>query len=254
MINALNDVEKKIEFLYRVHDAPKSEKTHSLQEVLKGFSVSFPKGQRITPKFFNQTLTESKKTPYAALVNQLVLRTQTQARYSPENLGHFGLSLPRYCHFTSPIRRYADLTVHRSLIVALNLDQKSPSFEELQHNLEKTGTHLTQMEKAAVAAEREVCERYAALYHQNHSKKIFEGMITGVARFGCFVTLHETGAEGFIPVSHLGKNFYEFNEKSHSFHSPRDKKTFQLGDILKIRIREVDPLTNSLIFSPIEKS
>jgi ribonuclease R len=187
--------------MYRIHDAPSQEKLEALRGFLDGLAIRFPKGQVVKPANFMTVLKRVADTPNQTLVNEVVLRSQAQAAYSPDNIGHFGLALRRYAHFTSPIRRYADLLVHRALIKALGVGPDglpnglaAPAFAQI-------GTHISATERRAAQAEREVVDRYTAAFLAAHVGASFTGRISGVTRFGLFVKLTETGADGLVLLS-----------------------------------------------------
>jgi len=197
-------------------------------------------------------LRHAKDTPYAAMVNQLVLRSQSQAVYSPENLGHFGLALRRYAHFTSPIRRYSDTLVHRALIAGLKLGEGGLPPVDPQEFAE-LGTHISDTERRAAAAERDALSRYAALFLADRVGAVFEGRVNGVTRAGLFVTLDETGADGLIPMRGLGDDFYVHDEAHHRLVGRRSGQSFSLGDHLRVKLAEANAVTGSLLFSLVEE-
>ena len=229
--------------LYRVHDAPSKERITAFRETLKGLGISFPKGQAVTPKMFQSLLTAVIDSPYAKMVNTLTLRTQAQALYQPENIGHFGLSLTKYSHFTSPIRRYADLIVHRSLVKALKF---GPGGLQGHEDLYVIGEHISTTERKAAAAERASIERYITLFLKEHIGKVFEGHITGVSNFGLFVSLNETGATGLIPIRTLPSDYYLYEESQHRLLGRSTRLTFTLGDPIMVVLKEAVPLTNTV--------
>ena len=188
--------------MYRVHDAPDPAKVEALREFLETIDLPLARGQVLRPEMFTDLLVRAARTPYAAMVNELVLRSQAQAVYSPQNIGHFGLALPRYAHFTSPIRRYADLLVHRALISGLGLG--AAGLDSGRGAVRGIGDHISATERRAAEAERDAVDRYIAAYLSARVGDIFIGRITGVTRFGLFVTLIETGADGLVPISSLG--------------------------------------------------
>jgi ribonuclease R len=241
--------------MYRVHDAPDPAKLAALREFLKGIGIpglSLAKGQVVRPHHFNAVLRAAAGTPYAPLVHQLVLRGQSQAVYSPQNLGHFGLALRRYAHFTSPIRRYADVLVHRALIAGLRLGEGGlpPIEPDLFAEL---GGQISDTERRAAAAERDALERYAALYLVDRVGGEFEGRVNGVTRAGLFVTLTETGADGLIPMRSLGDDFYVHDEARHRLVGRRRGRTFTMGDSLRVRLAEANAVTGSLLFALAEE-
>ncbi len=236
--------------MYRVHEPPDPAKVEALREFLGGIGYRLARGQVIRPRHFNDILLKSAGTPHARLVHQLVLRSQSQAVYSPGNLGHFGLALARYAHFTSPIRRYADLLVHRALIASLGLGEGGAGAEAISGD---TGEHLTSTERRAAAAERDAVDRFTAGYLADRVGAEFAGAINGVTRFGLFVTLDETGADGIVPMRTLpGNDYYIHDEGRHSLVGERTGRTYVLGDRVEIRLAEADPVTGSLVFELLE--
>jgi ribonuclease R len=236
--------------MYRVHDQPDPSRVEALREFLEGLDLRLPRGQVIRPAHFTKLLEKAKATPYADMINSLVLRSQSQAVYSPENLGHFGLALSRYAHFTSPIRRYSDLLVHRGLIAAYEfgtdgLDREVKGFKEL-------GEHISATERRAAAAERESVDRYTAAFLSKQIGEIFSGRISGVIRAGLFVALDETGADGIIPVSSLPNDFYEHDEARHALVGRRWGQVYRLGDRVQVRLVAAQPLTGGITFELIE--
>jgi ribonuclease R len=236
--------------MYRVHDQPDPSRVEALREFLEGLDLRLPRGQVIRPKHFTQLLEKAKRTPYADMINSLVLRSQSQAVYSPENLGHFGLALQRYAHFTSPIRRYSDLLVHRALIAAYDfgddgLDREVKGFKEL-------GDHISATERRAAAAEREAVDRYTAAFLSKRIGEIFSGRVSGVIRAGLFVALDETGADGIIPVSTLPNDFYDHDEARHALVGRRWGQVYRLGDRVQVRLVAAQPLTGGITFELIE--
>jgi ribonuclease R len=184
------------------------------------------------------------------MINSLVLRAQSQAVYSPENLGHFGLALSRYAHFTSPIRRYADLLVHRALIAAYGFgDDGIP--REVQ-GFKETGDHISATERRAAAAEREAVDRYTAAFLARRTGELFGGRVSGVIRAGLFVQLDETGADGIVPVSSLPNDFYDHDEKRHALVGRRWGQVYRLGDRVQVRLVSAQPLTGGLTFELVE--
>ncbi|MDQ7246773.1 ribonuclease R [Dongia sedimenti] len=236
--------------MYRVHDQPDPTRVEALREFLEGLDLRLPRGQVIRPAHFTKLLEKAKSTPYSDMINSLVLRSQSQAVYSPENLGHFGLALSRYAHFTSPIRRYSDLLVHRALIAAYGfgedgLDREVKGFKEL-------GEHISATERRAAAAERESVDRYTAAFLSKRIGEIFSGRVSGVIRAGLFVALDETGADGIIPVSSLPNDFYEHDEARHALVGRRWGQVYRLGDRVQVRLVAAQPLTGGITFELIE--
>ncbi len=233
--------------MFRVHEAPDKMKVASLRQLLKQMKVSMAKSPQPTPHQFNELLSAVAGKPYERLVSDLVLRSQSQAQYSPTNLGHFGLSLTHYAHFTSPIRRYADLVVHRALISALDLGDDG--YPEPPTHLDKIGSHISATERQAAAAEREVMDRYAISYIAPRVGEVFMTTIVGVNRFGLFLEVEETGAQGFLPKTNLGRDTFYFEEEHHRLMGRRSKKAYQLGGRLMAKLIQADPLSSSLVFT-----
>jgi ribonuclease R len=235
--------------MYRVHDAPDPEKLAALRDFLVELGVpglALAKGQVIRPELFNRVLARAAGTPAARAVNEMVLRSQAQAVYSPNNIGHFGLALPRYAHFTSPIRRYADLLVHRALIASLETGRRRDAAGG--EDLAPIGQHISATERRAVAAEREALDRYRATLLANAIGTVFEGRITGVARFGLFVTLAESGSDGLLPISSLAGDYYAYEADRHRLVGRRTDRSFALGDAIRVRLVEADGIGGRLIF------
>jgi len=237
--------------LYRIHEAPSFEKTAALADYLKTIGVPFAKGQTITPSLFNKLIARAEGTPQEESLNEIVLRTQAQAVYSPENVGHFGLNLQRYAHFTSPIRRYADLVVHRALISGLKLGDDGLSEKEIGR-LRETAEHISTMERRAMAAERDSNDRYVAAFMSERIGAVFDARISSVTRFGLFLRLADTGADGLLPIRDLGLERFRHDEKRHALIGERTRKTYKLGDILPVRLAEAAPLTGGLRFELAE--
>jgi ribonuclease R len=235
--------------IYRIHDVPNPEKIFIFRELVEGLGFSFPKSQAITPRSFLHLLKAAYGTPHQELISQLTLRTQAQALYHPENIGHFGLSLKKYSHFTSPIRRYADVIVHRSLITALKLgDDGLPKDADLSD----IGEQVSFTERRAAAAERAAIERYVTVYLKDKVGQTFEGRISGVTSFGLFVTLEHSGADGLISMPSLQDDFYYYEERKHRLIGRRYRRAYTLGDPITVMLKEVDTLTNSISLVPIE--
>ncbi len=242
--------------IYRVHDTPSEMKLFSLGDFLATIGIGWTKGEPAKTARFNRLLVETRDGPHAEIVNEVVLRTQMQAHYSPDNIGHFGLNLERYAHFTSPIRRYADLIVHRALIRALKLGPNSGGdglTDGEIARLEATADHITAAERAAMAAERDATDRYVAAFLENRVGAEFEGRITGVTRFGLFIRLDETGADGLIPVSSLGGEYFVHDDRAHALVGERSGKRWRLGARVEVRLREATPITGGLLFEMLSE-
>ena len=200
-------------------------------------------------KTFNRILQKVRGTPQANLVNDVVLRSQSQAEYAPDNIGHFGLALRRYCHFTSPIRRYADLLVHRALIRGLELGEGG--LEDDPRDFTRMGEILSRNERRAASAERSAVDRFAASFLADKIGVVFSGRINGVTRFGLFVTLDDTGADGLVPVRSLGDDYYVYDEARHLLRGRKSKQTYRLGDNVDVMLMEADPVSGSMIMDII---
>jgi ribonuclease R len=233
--------------VYRVHAPPSEVKLEGLRTYLHGMSISLPPGDQIHPRDLDAVLTHVAGTEEAPLVNDAVLRSQSQAAYSPENLGHFGLALTRYAHFTSPIRRYADLLVHRSLIGALGFGTDGLTAEDAAR-LEDTCEHITRTERRAAQAERDATDRYMAAFMADKVGCMFDARISGVTRFGLFVTLTETGASGMIPLAGLPDDFWMYDEPTQSLSGRRSRVVFYLAQTVTVRLSEARPVTGGLLF------
>jgi len=243
---AAEELEKhKIPAMYRVHEEPPMDKLDSLRDFLQTLDLSLTKGTVMRPSLFNGILKNVKDGPHEHMVNEVVLRSQTQAYYSPENMGHFGLALARYAHFTSPIRRYADLLVHRGLIRALGLGDDGLTDTEVAEMAE-IGEQISNTERRAMAAERDSNDRYMASYLADHVGGDFIGRISGVTRFGLFVALEPSGGDGLIPISEIGNDYYVLDAERHRLVGERRGQEFKLGDKIDVRLTEANRFTGGL--------
>lgn len=233
--------------LYRVHDAPSPEKLAALSDFLATIGLKLPKAGVLLPRHFNGILRRVEGSEHERLVNEVVLRSQAQAEYSADNFGHFGLNLRRYAHFTSPIRRYADLIVHRALIRALDLGRDGLD-ERTIDKLDEIAAHISATERRAMLAERETVDRLIANYLADRIGATFYGRITGVTRSGLFVRLDDTGADGFIPLSSLGADYFRHDEAGQRVVGERTGETHTLGDQVEVRLVEAVPLAGALRF------
>lgn len=239
--------QKKTPLLYRVHDAPSQEKLFNLGDFLQTIGRPWNNGEPATTKRFNKLLDETRDGEYAEVVNEVVLRTQMQAIYSPENVGHFGLNLDRYAHFTSPIRRYSDLIVHRGLIRALGLGKDGLTDREITE-LPAIAEQVTLTERRSMAAERAAMDRYMASFLAERVGATFTGRITGVTRFGLFIRLDETGADGLVPVSTLGGEYFQHDDRTHALVGERSGQRWTLGRTVEVKLVEATPITGGLVF------
>jgi len=237
--------------MYRVHDQPDAAKVEALREFVATLGLLLARGQVIRPKMFTRLLEQASGSPFAEMVHELVLRSQSQAVYSPVNLGHFGLALARYCHFTSPIRRYSDLLVHRALIAGCRLgDGGLPS--GAGDGFEALGQHISTTERRAAAAERDAVDRFIAGFLAGRLGEIVPGRVTGVTRFGLFIRLDETGADGLVPINSLPDDFYDHDESRHCLVGRRWGAVYRLGERAMARIVQAEPITGGLVLELVE--
>jgi len=234
--------------IYRVHDEPALEKMRALGEVLASIGIKIPKEGALRPALFNRILGAVAETEHAIFINEVVLRSQAQAVYAAQNLGHFGLNLRRYAHFTSPIRRYADLIVHRALISACRLGRDGLSTEVTVGMLDQIGEQISAAERRAMAAERETIDRLIAHHLADRVGANFTGQISGVTRSGLFIKLDETGADGFVPISTIGADFYRHDEARHALVGERSGEIHRLGDRVEVRLVEAAAVAGALRF------
>ena len=242
-------LKKKAHGIFRAHESPAEEKMDELRILLKLSGYGIAKGA-ITAKHLNRVLKSSEGKPEQPLVHTAVLRAQMQAFYAAENIGHFGLGLQKYCHFTSPIRRYADLVVHRMLSALClmpgkkNTKHQAPSTKHLS----TVALHISETERKAMMAEREAMDRYKVAFMSKRIGHTFSGVVTGLNEYGLFVTVTENGVTGFIPVRSLGGDFFRYDKKEASFIGTRSRTRYQMGMSLFVRVAEANALTGSLIF------
>jgi ribonuclease R len=233
--------------VYRVHAPPSDEKLTALRGFLSGLGISLPAGNQIRPRDLDRVLRKVAGTPEAQLVNEVMLRSQSQASYSPDNIGHFGLALTRYAHFTSPIRRYADLLVHRSLITGLQLGLGGLGDNEVAR-LADTAAHITMTERRAALAERDAIDRYLAAFMADKIGMRFMARISGVTRFGLFVTVPDSGASGIVPMSALPDDYWHLDEMEQTLTGSRSRRVFRLSQEVEVRLQEANPVTGGLVF------
>jgi ribonuclease R len=212
-----------------------------------GHGLALAKGQVVTPAHLTRLLTQAAELPEAQLISDIVLRSQAQAIYSDKNIGHFGLALLRYAHFTSPIRRYADLIVHRALIRSWKLGNDGLSDAELPR-LTEIGEHISMTERRAAEAERESLDRFTAAYLAERVGATFSGRISGVAKFGLFIRLDETGADGIVPISSLPDDYYIHEEAKHRLIGRNHGRVFRLADRVQVKLLEADGMTGGTVF------
>jgi len=233
--------------IYRIHGAPPLARQEVLRDFLRSVGLPLARSGDLTSARLNALLAQVAGSQNQDLVNQMVLRSQAQAEYNPNNIGHFGLALKNYAHFTSPIRRYADLIIHRALIKALKLGQDG--LESAQEaRLSDIASAISSAERRAQAAERETLERLIAHYLSDQTGAQFSARISGVTKSGLFVTLDKLGADGFIPVSTLGSEYYHFDEASHALIGERSRRGYQLGLRVDVKLMEALAMAGSLRF------
>ena len=243
---------RKTPVVYRVHDQPSKEKLKSLRDFLDTLDMKVPNPGQLKPEAFNKILVKAKSLPVSDLVNEVVLRSQSQAEYSITNIGHFGLNLAKYAHFTSPIRRYADLLVHRALVRALDLGEGGLSDEE-KPILSDIAQQISNAERRAMAAERETIDRLIASHLADRVGATFNGRIAGVTRSGLFVKLSDTGADGFVPISTLGSDYFHHVEEARALVGSRTGQTYRLGDDVEVQLVEAIPTAGALRFDMLSK-
>jgi ribonuclease R len=238
---------RKSPLLYRVHDEPAKEKIRALVEFLRTIGQDFALGQVLHTRHFNRLLKSVSGEEFERVVHEVVLRSQAQAIYASKNNGHFGLSLRRYAHFTSPIRRYADLIVHRALVSALGLGPDGLSETDIAA-LDDTAEMISTAERRSMLAERETIDRLVAAHLAHQTGATFSGRISGAVSVGLFVRLDDTGADGFVPASALGNDYFMYEEKRHALIGRKSGEIFQLGDPVQVRLVEATPIKGGLRF------
>ena len=239
--------------MYRVHAPPSDEKLQTLRDFLHTLGITLPPGNAIHPRDLDRVLRRVAGTPEERLVNEVMLRSQSQAAYSPDNIGHFGLALPRYAHFTSPIRRYADLLVHRTLIRGLHLGDGGLDPEEAVA-FEPTADHITATERRAQLAERDALDRYLAAYMADKTGAHFAGRISGVTRFALFVTVTESGASGIVPIATLPDDYWQHDAREQTLSGRRTRRVFRLAQEVEVRLAEASPVTGGLVFHMVPET
>ncbi|MDT0575529.1 ribonuclease R [Croceicoccus sp. F390] len=244
--------------MYRIHETPSREKLMALKEYLATLERNFTLGQVITPGIFNRLIKDTADDTERMLIMEQVLRTQTQAYYGPANAGHFGLALGSYAHFTSPIRRYADLLVHRALVDAFALEQARPLDTSIPARsglsdkdraaLDGIADAISKTERRAMEAERDTIDRYVAAWLSGRVGEIFDTRVTGVQKFGLFATIIGFGGDGLLPISTLGDEYFTYDEKAQLLKGSDTGTQFAVGDRLKLRLAEANPLSGALKF------
>lgn len=253
-VAAAESLEKaQADLVYRVHDEPSLEKMRSLSEVLASVGLKIPTQGALKPELFNRILRSVEGSEHQLFINEVVLRSQSQAEYAAENYGHFGLNLKRYAHFTSPIRRYADLIVHRALITALKLGKDGLSPDTTRAELIEISAKISAAERRAMAAERETIDRLIAHFLADRIGAAFNGQISGVTKAGLFIKLSETGADGFVPAATIGDDYYRYDERTHSMRGQHTGETYRLGDKVEVKLVEAAPVAGALRFELLTK-
>jgi ribonuclease R len=243
---------KRSPLIYRVHDSPSKEKLAALGEFLSTIGIKLPKSGTLRPAQFNRILAETRATPTAELVGEVILRSQAQAEYSPANAGHFGLNLRKYAHFTSPIRRYADLVVHRALVRALGFGNDGLTDAEIGE-LDQIAQWISDTERRAMAAERETADRLIAAYLADRIGATFHARVSGLVRTGLFVRLIETGADGFVPASSIGHEYFYHDEVRQALVGEDTGLAYRLGDPVEVRLVEAIPTAGALRFEMLSE-
>ncbi len=244
---------KKALVMYRVHEPPSREKLVALKDYLKTFGVEFALGQVVKPGTFNRIIERVGDGDGREEIMEQLLRTQMQARYGPERLGHFGLALATYAHFTSPIRRYADLLVHRGLVKAYGLGEGGlPQADE--ERFEQIGEQISMLERRAMEAERDTIDRYVAAYLADQVGQLVECRITGVQPFGFFATVEDLGGDGLVLAKDLGREYFRYDEAAKQLVGDDSGETYRIGQRLTLRLAEANPVSGSLRFELPEGS
>ncbi|MEM6602806.1 MAG: VacB/RNase II family 3'-5' exoribonuclease [Pseudomonadota bacterium] len=246
---------RKSTVIYRSHEAPPADKASQLKETLKEMDFSFSVGQVMKPRAFNGILAQAKESEFKDLINKLVLRCQCQAVYSTKNEGHFGLNLARYAHFTSPIRRYADLFIHRALITALDLGDDGLTEDDVE-NAAEIADHISKTERKAMQVEIQTRDRYLARFMENKIGNHFRALISGVTTAGLFIKIPEYGAEGIIPISDLSvlrKRYFIYDDKKHMLVDRRTGDYYVLGQTVNVVLKEAVPITGGMRFDLLDE-
>ena len=244
-------LKKKTPLLFRIHEEPSPEKLESLRETAQAAGLTLAKGQVLMTSHLNRLLDQAAGTDDAELINISTLRSLTQAYYGPAHIGHFGLALRSYAHFTSPIRRYADLIVHRALITAHGWGKDGLTPEEIE-GLEQTGAHISDTERRSMVAERDTTDRYLAAFLSERVGNEFTGRISGIARFGAFVKLDETGADGLLPMRSLGREYFHHDPETQTLMGSDTGMIIGIGQRVTVRLAEAVPVTGGISLELLE--
>jgi ribonuclease R len=244
-------VKLKQPLLFRVHEEPSPLKLEALREVAEASGLVLAKGQVLKTSHLNRLLSQAQGTEFDELINLTTLRSMTQAYYNAENFGHFGLALRNYAHFTSPIRRYSDLIVHRALIAGHSWGKDGLSAWDVE-NLDETAKLISDSERRSMAAERDTTDRYLAAFLADRVGSTFAGRISGVQRFGLFVRLDETGADGLIPIRAVGREFFHYDETTQTLMGADTGLTIGIGQRVVVKLAEAVPVTGGLVLELVE--
>lgn len=244
-------IEHKSPLLFRVHEEPSPEKLDALREVAVASGMTLAKGQVLRTSHLNRLLAQAEGTEFDELINLSTLRSMTQAYYSPENFGHFGLSLRNYAHFTSPIRRYADLVVHRAMITGHRWGKDGLSPTDIER-LDQTAKHISETERRSMTAERDTTDRYLAAWLSERVGSEFAGRVSGITRFGLFVKLDETGADGLVPIRTLGAEYFHYDAEAQTLMGDQTGLTIRLGAPVLVRLAEAVPITGGIVLELLE--
>jgi len=242
--------QKDAPFIYRIHEEPAEDKLTDLVEFLATLGITLPAAGKVKPIHLQKALAKAKGTPEETLINTVLLRTMKQAKYSEENVGHFGLAAETYTHFTSPIRRYPDLIVHRILKADMKGKLKDKAYtDQLSETLPEAAAHCSRRERTAMEAERDVVAMLKLRFMEDKVGEVYSGIITGVVQFGFFVQLKELFIEGLVHISSLVDDYYHYVEKLHCLRGERKKRTYRIGDTVRVRLDRVDTISKKIDFS-----
>lgn len=244
-------LEQRVPAPYRDHDKPPEAKYADLEEFLKEFKLRLPPWGKLQPKDFRVLLEKIRERPDAALLESVILRSQSLAVYAPENIGHFGLALEAYAHFTSPIRRYPDLLVHRAIKHALT-GRRVDQYAYTPHQMSALSLQCSERSRRADEAQREVDERYRAAWMEQHVGGEFEGTISGVTSFGLFVELDESKVNGLVHVTQLPHDYYHFDPIRKTLTGERRGREFRLGDRVRIVVLKASLEERKIDFRLVE--
>ena len=244
-------IAKKTSLLFRVHEEPAKEKINALRETAQSSGLTLAKGQVLKTTHINALLNAARDTDDRELINMSTLRSMTQAYYSPDNIGHFGLALRSYTHFTSPIRRYADLIVHRALIKAHGWGEDGLIDAEVER-LNKTAEHISNTERRSMTAERDTVDRYLAAYLSERKGIEFKGRISGIVNFGVFIRLDKTGAEGLVPVRTIAREFFHYDKSANTLIGSVSGLVLTLGQCVLVRLAETAAESGGITFDLLE--